>query len=80
VAAGLQWLLRSLPSYAQWYRFWLFCSSVEDMLPITGRGGTELHERWNGNARAYLGITGPGFPKEYWERTRASDLHDYQLL
>jgi 4-hydroxyacetophenone monooxygenase len=33
VAAGLQWLLRSVPSYAQWYRFWLFCSSVEGMLP-----------------------------------------------
>jgi 4-hydroxyacetophenone monooxygenase len=176
VAPGLQWLLRSVPGYAQWYRFWLFCSSVEGMLPsvhvdpdwpvsersvsaanddrraeltrylerifagrpdlleaavpgyppgakrmlrdngawasalrrdnvelvtdpisritrngvqtasavhdadvviyatgfaasdflvpmsITGRGGTELHERWNGDARAYLGMTVPGFP------------------
>jgi 4-hydroxyacetophenone monooxygenase len=181
VAPGLQWLLRHLPTYAQWYRFWLFCSSVEGMLPsvevdrawpvsersvsaanderraeltaylrrlfadrpdllaaavpgyppgakrmlrdngvwaaalrrdnvelvtepitritergvvtapgggaeheheadvviyatgftasdflmpmtVTGRGGTELHQRWNGDARAYLGITVPGFP------------------
>jgi 4-hydroxyacetophenone monooxygenase len=29
---------------------------------IVGRGGTELHERWNGDARAYLGMTVPGFP------------------
>jgi 4-hydroxyacetophenone monooxygenase len=176
VAGGMQWLLTHLPGYAQWYRFWLFCSSVEGMLPsvevdpawpqgersvsaandarrgeltayleylfagrpdllaaavpgyppgakrmlrdngvwaaalrrdnvelvtepieritergvrtaggeheadvliyatgftasdflvpmrITGRGGTELHERWAGDARAYLGITVPGFP------------------
>ncbi|MDT0306489.1 NAD(P)/FAD-dependent oxidoreductase [Streptomyces sp. DSM 44917] len=29
---------------------------------ITGRGGTELSESWNGDARAYLGLTVPGFP------------------
>jgi 4-hydroxyacetophenone monooxygenase len=29
---------------------------------ITGRGGVELHDRWKGDARAYLGITVPGFP------------------
>jgi 4-hydroxyacetophenone monooxygenase len=31
-------------------------------LRITGRGGVDLHERWGGNARAYLGLTVPGFP------------------
>lgn len=29
---------------------------------VYGRGGVELHEKWNGDARAYLGMTVPGFP------------------
>src|SRR5262245_54449727 len=29
---------------------------------VVGRGGVDLHRRWDGNARAYLGITIPGFP------------------
>ena len=29
---------------------------------VTGRGGVDLHEQWNGDARAYLGVTIPGFP------------------
>jgi 4-hydroxyacetophenone monooxygenase len=29
---------------------------------VTGRGGRELHEAWDGDARAYLGMTTPGFP------------------
>jgi 4-hydroxyacetophenone monooxygenase len=29
---------------------------------VVGRGGADLHERWAGDARAYLGITVPGFP------------------
>ena len=29
---------------------------------IVGRGGVDLHEAWNGDARAYLGMTAPGFP------------------
>ncbi len=29
---------------------------------ITGRAGVDLHERWADDARAYLGITVPGFP------------------
>jgi 4-hydroxyacetophenone monooxygenase len=29
---------------------------------IVGRDGVELHDRWKGDARAYLGITLPGFP------------------
>jgi 4-hydroxyacetophenone monooxygenase len=31
-------------------------------MQIYGVGGKELHEQWNGDARAYLGITVPGFP------------------
>ena len=29
---------------------------------VTGRNGIDLHEQWDGNARAYLGIVAPNFP------------------
>ena len=29
---------------------------------VVGRHGVELHDAWAGEARAYLGITVPGFP------------------
>jgi 4-hydroxyacetophenone monooxygenase len=34
------------------------------LMPMTvkGRGGVDLHEQWGGDARAYLGMTVPGFP------------------
>lgn len=35
-----------------------FLSTVE----VTGRGGVDLHGMWAGDARAYAGITVPGFP------------------
>lgn len=31
-------------------------------MKVTGRDGRDLHETWSGDARAYLGITLPGFP------------------
>ncbi|MFG2044565.1 flavin-containing monooxygenase [Dactylosporangium sp. NPDC048998] len=31
-------------------------------MTVTGRGGVDLHRSWNGDARAYLGLTVPGFP------------------
>jgi len=31
-------------------------------MTVKGRGGTDLHEHWAGDARAYLGVTIPGFP------------------
>ena len=31
-------------------------------MTVRGRGGVDLHEQWQGDARAYLGITIPGFP------------------
>ena len=31
-------------------------------MKVVGRNGVDLHERWDGNARAYLGITIPDFP------------------
>ena len=31
-------------------------------MQITGRDGVDLHEQWRGDARAYLGMTIPGFP------------------
>jgi 4-hydroxyacetophenone monooxygenase len=29
---------------------------------VVGRGGLDLHEHWDGDARAHLGLTVPGFP------------------
>lgn len=29
---------------------------------VTGEGGADLHAQWGGDARAYLGMTVPGFP------------------
>lgn len=37
-------------------------SSFLDTYRVVGRGGVELHEKWKGDARAYLGVTVPGFP------------------
>jgi 4-hydroxyacetophenone monooxygenase len=31
-------------------------------MTVTGRGGIDLHEQWQGDARAYPRITVPGFP------------------
>ncbi|MEZ5143736.1 MAG: FAD-dependent oxidoreductase [Acidimicrobiales bacterium] len=31
-------------------------------MQVIGRDGVDLHERWGGDARAYLGVTVPGFP------------------
>src|SRR5205814_9771081 len=31
-------------------------------MKVVGRGGVDLHSHWDGDARAYLGITIPGFP------------------
>ena len=31
-------------------------------MQVTGRDGVDLHERWGGDARAYLGVAVPGFP------------------
>lgn len=31
-------------------------------LKVKGRGGRDLHETWGGDAKAYLGMTVPGFP------------------
>jgi 4-hydroxyacetophenone monooxygenase len=31
-------------------------------MTVKGRDGVDLHERWAGDARAYLGVTVPGFP------------------
>ncbi|MGW6954075.1 flavin-containing monooxygenase [Streptomyces chartreusis] len=31
-------------------------------MTVKGRAGLDLHEHWNGDARAYKGVTVPGFP------------------
>ncbi|HZU74451.1 MAG TPA: NAD(P)/FAD-dependent oxidoreductase [Acidimicrobiales bacterium] len=35
VPAGKRWLFRHVPSYNQWYRFWLFYRSADGLLPAT---------------------------------------------
>ena len=37
-------------------------SNFLSFIKIKGRGGRDLHESWGGDARAYLGMTHPGFP------------------
>ncbi|MDZ4375924.1 MAG: NAD(P)/FAD-dependent oxidoreductase [Phenylobacterium sp.] len=37
-------------------------SNFLSFLKVKGRGGVDLHESWGGDARAYLGMTHPGFP------------------
>jgi 4-hydroxyacetophenone monooxygenase len=37
-------------------------SSFLSGMKIVGRGGLDLHRHWDGDARAYLGMTIPGFP------------------
>ncbi|WP_293677087.1 NAD(P)-binding domain-containing protein [uncultured Phenylobacterium sp.] len=37
-------------------------SNFLSFLKVKGRGGRDLHESWGGDARAYLGLTHPGFP------------------
>lgn len=44
--------------YATGFRASDFLSPVT----VTGRGGRDLHTWWGGDARAYLGMTVPGFP------------------
>lgn len=31
-------------------------------MSVAGRGGIDIHDHWDGDARAYLGITVPGYP------------------
>ncbi|MBP1326342.1 4-hydroxyacetophenone monooxygenase [Leucobacter exalbidus] len=40
-------------------------SDYLDPIQITGRGGVEIHDYWDGDARAFAGITVPGFPNLY---------------
>jgi len=37
-------------------------SNFLSYLRVQGRGGRELHDVWGGDAKAYLGMTVPGFP------------------
>ena len=61
IAPGMQWLLKHVPFYGRWLRFWQFCISIEGRLPLTaveddwdhpvsvGRANEELRQgclRW----------------------------------
>lgn len=43
-------------------------AASEFLMPmkITGRGGITLHDQWDGDARAYLGITSPNMPNLFF--------------
>ncbi len=41
VADGFLWLLRHVPTYAQWYRFWLFWAISDGFLPMV-----EVDDSW----------------------------------
>ncbi|TDD36467.1 flavin-containing monooxygenase [Saccharopolyspora elongata] len=47
VQPGLRWLLRNVPHYARWYRFWLFCRSAEGVLPAVA-----VDPDWTGDPRS----------------------------
>ena len=35
IAPGMQWLLKHVPYYGRWLRFWQFCISIEGRFPLT---------------------------------------------
>lgn len=37
VPAGQKWLLHHVPTYAQWYRFWIFWTMTDGILPMVKR-------------------------------------------
>lgn len=41
-------------------------SSFLTPMKVVGRNGMDLHESWDGNARAYLGVVSPGFPNFFY--------------
>lgn len=47
VPDGMRWLLETLPSYAQWYRFWLFWRGSEGLLPAC-----TVDPGWTGGQRS----------------------------
>ena len=49
-------------------------------LPVTGRDGRTLHEYWNGESHAYLGITVPGFPNFYMQYGPGTNGGDIVLM
>src|SRR5262249_23564421 len=47
VADEGRWLLRHIPAYAHWYRFWLFWRNAEGMLPMVA-----VDPAWDGGERS----------------------------
>ncbi len=43
-------------------------AASEFLMPmkVTGRNGVDLHDQWNGDARAYLGVTSPNMPNLFF--------------
>jgi 4-hydroxyacetophenone monooxygenase len=53
---------REIPADVIIYGTGFQASSFLTPMKVTGRGGRDLHEWWDGDSRAYLGITVPHFP------------------
>ena len=67
VAEGFLWLLKHVPTYAQWYRFWLFWAISDGFLPmvevddnwqpgdeVTGEGNRQLRDLLAGSLQHQL--------------------------
>ena len=54
---GMNWLIRNMPFYDKWYRFWLFWMGTDGIYEAM-----KADPAWDGNPRAYLGVSAPGFP------------------
>ncbi len=47
VPEGLRWVFRHIPFYSHWYRFWLFWTTTEGLLPAA-----TVDDDWDGQERA----------------------------
>jgi 4-hydroxyacetophenone monooxygenase len=54
VAPEARWLLRNVPHYANWYRFWMFWRSVEGLMPAA-----TVDPAWEGDGRSVSASTTP---------------------
>jgi 4-hydroxyacetophenone monooxygenase len=72
VPPGQKWLLKHMPWYAQWYRFWLFWMLTDGLLPYVS-----VDSEWNGPEGAVSAANAHlrGFLTEY-VRTQTGDDDD----
>ena len=54
IAPGMQWLLKHVPYYGRWLRFWQFCISIEGRFPLTAVEDDWVHPVSVGRANEEL--------------------------